>query len=141
MSRFLYRQHPTGGGQIAALRTPLGVGTQGASQVIVVVNQQVDPYDRVQATAEIVQTERLNGLPMESADRRCPILPIELDQRLFGRLGVVAKQLDLYVGVPGGRPAPDRRRKVRAKLRESPHPLQGKLAQRQQLLRLGVGAK
>ena len=88
-----------------------------------------------------MHTERIHALAVKSRDSADLEADAQVNQRNFGRLGIVAKQLDVHVGEPGGRTAPHRPGQVRSKALQPFQPSQCQLAQRTQLGGLGVSTK
>ena len=106
-----------------------------------VVDQQMHAHGFIDRLAQCMNGKRLDRLALKARDRARLVLHMIVDERYFGRLGVITEQLQIDIRQPRGRTAPDRPSQMRTKLLQPVHPEQGQLAQCLQLLRLGVAAE
>jgi UDP-N-acetylmuramate: L-alanyl-gamma-D-glutamyl-meso-diaminopimelate ligase len=114
---------------------------QGATQIVEVVNHQVHAHVGRQSGHRHVHTERIHHLTLKPRDSTHIESHTHVDERNLGRFGVVAKQLNINIGMASGRAAPDRATQVRAKALKALEPCERQFAQGAQFDRLGVGAK
>jgi UDP-N-acetylmuramate: L-alanyl-gamma-D-glutamyl-meso-diaminopimelate ligase len=126
---------------IAAGLASTRVGFQGAAQVIKVVDHQVHAHMHRQCRQGHVHTERIHRVALKTGDRTHLKARTGINQRNLGRFGVITKELDINVGVAGGRATPDGATQVRAKALQALHPAQRQLAQSAQFGGLAIGAK
>ena len=126
---------------VPAWHTALGIGLQGPTQVVQVVNAQMHPNVLLQARAKAVQAQDIDFIAMHALHSLDLVAQVLVDERDLGRLGIVAEERQVDVRQARGPAMPDSPGQVRAKRLESTHPRQRVLAQGPQLVGLGVGTK
>lgn len=95
----------------------------------------------VQISTKRMNTQGLHAVTVEARHCARHITDPFVDQRNFGRFAIVTKQLQVNVGQTCGRAKPHRPAQMGTKFLQTIHPDQRQTAQRQQLLRLGVGTE
>ena len=128
-------------GQIPARASPLGIGQEGAAQVLQVMDAQVHPDVFIEARAMAVQAEHVHRVAVQAGLAVHGVTQVQIDEKNFGAFGIVAKQGQINVR-QARRPAmPDRSAQVRAQGGKVLHPVARMFAQGAKFGGLGVGAK
>ena len=128
-------------GVVAAFAAAPGVGFQRAALVVVVQDGQRDADRFVQWPAGRGDHQAVHLIAARPADLAHVIVHAQVQQRDFGRLGIITVQLQMDVGQPGRGAAPHGAGQMGAELGQALHPLGGQRPQRGQFGRLGVGAE
>ena len=129
------------GCHISPRSAPPQVGFHGTAHIVKVVNHQVHGHMRRPSGHRYMHAQGIHNAPLKTRHSADLKTHAHVDQRNLGRLGIVAKELEIDVRLTRRGAAPDRAAQMRPKSFQALHPAQCQFTQQAQLQWLGIHAK